>query len=184
MDGPLKYFSTDTKATPQHNRPSSPPPATHPGSLLALAKFIHTTQPFLITFLKQSRLDSFSKSDLLLTPPTSEMGQLLPVAQRAQRPLRLRNCRPHVVLQLPCLPLLSNPLPRVALLFFFLICLFIFIFGCVGSFSGWGYSSLRCAGFSLQWLLLLRSTGSRRTGFSSCGTRALERRFSSCGARA
>ena len=33
-----------------------------------------------------------------------------------------------------------------------------------------GYSSLRCAGFSLQWLLLLRSTGSRCTGFSSCGT--------------
>ena len=59
-----------------------------------------------------------------------------------------------------------------------------------------GYSSLRCAGFSLQWLLLLQSTGSRRTGFSSCGTRAsvvvahglsscgsqaLERRLSSCG---
>ena len=35
-----------------------------------------------------------------------------------------------------------------------------------------GYSSLRCAGFSLQWLLLLRSTGFRRVGFSSCGTRA------------
>ena len=33
-----------------------------------------------------------------------------------------------------------------------------------------GYSLLRCAGFSLQWLLLLRSTGSRRVGFSSCGT--------------
>ena len=32
-----------------------------------------------------------------------------------------------------------------------------------------GYSSLRCAGFSLRWLLLLRSTGSRRAGFSSCG---------------
>ena len=31
-----------------------------------------------------------------------------------------------------------------------------------------GYSSLRCAGFSLQWLLLW-STGSRHTGFSSCG---------------
>ena len=27
-----------------------------------------------------------------------------------------------------------------------------------------GYSSLRCAGFSLGWLLLLRSTGSRRAG--------------------
>ena len=35
-----------------------------------------------------------------------------------------------------------------------------------------GYSSLRCVGFSLQWLLLLRSTDSRHMGFSSCGTRA------------
>ena len=33
-----------------------------------------------------------------------------------------------------------------------------------------GYSSLRCAAFSLQWLLLLWSMGSRRAGFSSCGT--------------
>ena len=47
-----------------------------------------------------------------------------------------------------------------------------------------GYSSLRCAGFSLRWLLLLWSTGSRRVGFSSCGSWALERRLSSCGARA
>ena len=35
-----------------------------------------------------------------------------------------------------------------------------------------GYSSLRCAGFSLWWLLLLQSMGSRCAGFSSCGTRA------------
>ena len=34
-----------------------------------------------------------------------------------------------------------------------------------------GYSSLRCVGFSLWWLLLLWSTGSRRAGFSSCGAR-------------
>ena len=34
------------------------------------------------------------------------------------------------------------------------------------------YSSLRCMGFSLWWLLLLWSTGSRHMGFSSCGTRA------------
>ena len=68
------------------------------------------------------------------------------------------------------------------LFFFLLIYLFIFIFGCIGSLllcmgfslvegSG-GYSSLRCVGFSLRWLLLLQSTGSRRAGFSSCGTRA------------
>ena len=33
-----------------------------------------------------------------------------------------------------------------------------------------GYSSLWCMGFSLQWLLSLRSTGSRCAGFSSCST--------------
>ena len=47
-----------------------------------------------------------------------------------------------------------------------------------------GYSSLRCSGFSLWRLLLLWSTGSRRVGFSSCGSRALESRLSSCGTRA
>ena len=36
-----------------------------------------------------------------------------------------------------------------------------------------GYSSLRCAGFSLRWLLSLRSTGSRHAGLSS---RSEERR--------
>ena len=47
-----------------------------------------------------------------------------------------------------------------------------------------GYSSLRCTDFSLQWLLLFQSTGSRHVGFSSCGTWALELRLSNCGARA
>ena len=45
-----------------------------------------------------------------------------------------------------------------------------------------GYSLLWCVGFSLWWLLLLRSTGSRHMDFSCCGSRALERRLSSCGA--
>uniref|UniRef100_A0A8C9CAD1 Septin-type G domain-containing protein n=1 Tax=Phocoena sinus TaxID=42100 RepID=A0A8C9CAD1_PHOSS len=35
-----------------------------------------------------------------------------------------------------------------------------------------GYSSLQRVGFSLRWLLMW-STGSRRVGFSSCGTRTL-----------
>ena len=34
------------------------------------------------------------------------------------------------------------------------------------------YSLFPCAGFSLRWLLLLWSTGSRLMGFSSCSTRA------------
>ena len=55
---------------------------------------------------------------------------------------------------------------------------------CLAVASG-GYSSLRwCAGFSLRWLLVLQTTGSRRAGFSSCGLQALECTLSSCGARA
>ena len=51
------------------------------------------------------------------------------------------------------------------------------------------YSSLQCTGFSLQWLLLLWSTGSRHAGvravacsLNSRGMRGLEHRLSSCGA--
>ena len=69
-------------------------------------------------------------------------------------------------------------------LFFFihLFIYYLFIFGCVGSLvlravfslvlASGGCSSLRCTGFSLQWLLLLQSTGSRCVGSSSCGTRS------------
>ena len=42
---------------------------------------------------------------------------------------------------------------------------------------------LLCAGFSLRWLLLLQSTGSRAlTVFSSCSSWALEHRLNSFGA--
>ena len=69
------------------------------------------------------------------------------------------------------------------------------IFGCTGSLSlcsdllylvvaSWGHSVLRCVGFSLSWLLLLQSMGSRHMGFSRCGSWALEHQLSSYGARA
>ena len=76
-------------------------------------------------------------------------------------------------------------------LFIFKNLFILFIFGCVGSVAACGlslvaasggYSSLQCVGFSLQWLLLLLSMGSRCAGFSSCGSRALEHRLSSSGA--
>ena len=62
----------------------------------------------------------------------------------------------------------------------------VFLAACVLSLvaASRGYSSLWCAGFSLWWLFLLRSSGSRHAGFSSCGLWALERWLSSCGARA
>ena len=57
--------------------------------------------------------------------------------------------------------------------FFFLLC-WVFVAACGLSLAAAskGYSLLRCAGFSLQWLLLLRSMGSRHAGFSSCSTQA------------
>ena len=79
----------------------------------------------------------------------------------------------------------------IALFLFFFINLLIYIFiyfwlswvfiaahGLSLVVASGGYSLLRCAGFPLWWLLLLRSTGSRPAGFSSCGSWALERRLS------
>ena len=66
----------------------------------------------------------------------------------------------------------------IELLFLFLITLFIYFWlhwvfiaspGLSLVVVSRGYSPLRCAGFSLWWLLLLQSMGSRHTGFSSCG---------------
>ena len=74
----------------------------------------------------------------------------------------------------------------------FFINVFIYIFGCVGSsllhadFSScgeWGLLFAAVRRLLVAVLLLLRSTGSRHTGFSSCGTQALECRLSSCGAQ-
>ena len=60
--------------------------------------------------------------------------------------------------------------------FFLKIIYFLVVLGlpcCRRAFSvSGGYSSLRYTGFSLWWLLLLRSTSSRQTGFSSHGMRA------------
>ena len=79
---------------------------------------------------------------------------------------------------------------RPSFSFFLKNCLF--IFSCAGSLllcvgflwfavSG-GSSLLHRMGFSLQSLLLLRSMGSGRVGFHSCGLQALELRLSSHGA--
>ena len=80
----------------------------------------------------------------------------------------------------------------------FLFFINLFNFGYVGSSllhrlslvaASGGYSLLQCMGFSLQWLLLLWSMGSRcmgsvvvARGLSSCDSRTLELRLSTCGA--
>ena len=55
-------------------------------------------------------------------------------------------------------------------LFFWLLWVFVAVRRLSLVVASGGYSSLWCAGFSLQWLLLLWNMGSRRVGFSSCGT--------------
>ena len=57
-------------------------------------------------------------------------------------------------------------------LFFWLHWVFVAVRGLSLVAASRGYSSLWCTGFSSRWLLLLWSTGSRRVGFSSCGTQA------------
>ena len=57
----------------------------------------------------------------------------------------------------------------IFILFFWLCWVFIAVRGLSLVATSGGYSSLQCAGFSLQWLLLLQSVGSGRMGFSSCG---------------
>ena len=66
-------------------------------------------------------------------------------------------------------------------LFFWLHWVFIAVHGLSPVEASRGHSWLRCAGFSLRWPLLLRSMGSRHVGLSSCGSRALQCRLSSCG---
>ena len=58
----------------------------------------------------------------------------------------------------------------ILFIYFWLCWVFVAVCGLSLVAASRGYSSLWCAGFSLRWLLLLWSTGSRHMGFSSCGT--------------
>ena len=83
------------------------------------------------------------------------------------------------ILSLPCgfhfflTTLFSFSLINLLFFYFWLRWVFIAARGLSLVAASGGYSSLQCTSFSLQWLLLLRSTGSRGEGFSSCGMRAL-----------
>ena len=87
-------------------------------------------------------------------------------------PIRDRTCAPCSGSES-----LNHWITREVLYYFFLIIIifwlrwvFVAVHGLSLVAASEGYSLLWCAGFSLWWLLLLRSTGSRRVGFSSRGT--------------
>ena len=65
---------------------------------------------------------------------------------------------------------LINLFIYLSLIYFWLCWIFVAVHGVSLVAVSGGYSSLRCAGFSLRWFLLLWSTGSRCAGFMSCGT--------------
>ena len=67
--------------------------------------------------------------------------------------------------------------------FFWLCWVFIATHGLSLAAASGGYSLLRCVGFSLRWLLLLWSTGSRHMGFSNCGTQAQQLWLTGSGAQ-
>ena len=79
---------------------------------------------------------------------------------------------PNILLVLLKLFFLFQLFFKNLFIYFWLHWVFVAVRGLSLVVASGGYSSLRCAGFSLQWLLLLRSMGSRHVGFSSCGTQA------------
>ena len=77
--------------------------------------------------------------------------------------------------------------PNQPLIFYLFIYLFLAALGllcCTRAFSSCGEQGLLLLAVRglLTVVLLLRSTGSKHAGFSNCGSQALERRLSSCGA--
>ena len=132
-----------------------------------------------------------------LSSPTRDRIRVPCIGRRILYHWTTREVPGLVLSRCPNLGLESNLLKPPSFFFFFnkfiyfiIYLLFLAVLGlccCAHAFSSCGergYSSLRCAGFSLLWSLSLWSTGSRCVGFSSCGSRALECRLSSCGARA
>ena len=77
-----------------------------------------------------------------------------------------------VILFLVFFFLYSGTFFKIYLFYFWLRWVFVAAHGLSLVLASRGFSSLQCVGFSLWWLLLLQSTGSRRAGFGSCGTRA------------
>ena len=65
---------------------------------------------------------------------------------------------------------LTSPCKVLPFFFFWLRWVFVAVRGLSLVAASGGYCSLRSVGFSLRWLLLLQSTGSRCMGFSSCST--------------
>ena len=66
---------------------------------------------------------------------------------------------------------------KMLFIYFWLHWVFVVVHGLSLVMASGGYSLFQCTGFSLQWPLLLRSTGSRHVGLSSCGMQAQQLRL-------
>ena len=72
----------------------------------------------------------------------------------------------------------------ILFIYFWLCWVFVAVPGLSLVVASRGHSSMRCTGFSLWWLLLLWSIGSRHMGFSSCGVQAQQLWLMGCRAQA
>ena len=116
-------------------------------------------------------------SELVVTPSESPAFLSTSIVLYSSAPLY---CSLKLLLRLVSVSLKGNLSRAAVLSFFFFINLFYFwlhwVFVAAHRLSlaavSRGHSSLRCAGFSLWRLLLLRSMGFRRVGFSGCGMQA------------
>ena len=93
------------------------------------------------------------RAQLRLEPRTPYLG-------RPCKNMKLPKWAAHVFLYL--FLLLLNLF--ILFIYFWLRWVFVAARGLFLAVASGAYSSLQCAGFSLRWLLLLRSTGSRRAG--------------------
>ena len=86
-------------------------------------------------------------------------------------PLFLYDVPRFLLLSFPfCLEDFRQPFFFYKFIYFWLHWVFVAAHGLSLVVASGGYSFLRCVGFSLWWLLLLWSTGSRHMDFSSCST--------------
>ena len=96
-------------------------------------------------------------------------------------PISVQTC--YIIHLLKRKKLLSLFLKLISLfIYFWLRWVFIAVHGLSLVAVSAGYFSLRCVSFSLRWLLLLWSMGSRCTGFSSCGSALVVAHGLSCSA--
>ena len=137
-------------------------------------RFIHCARGCIVWTITESNYSLVDKHGAVFSPPsTNNVNEniLVYVLWCTGTKLSMRRVGYMLYTRSEDTSSFSN-LKKKLFIYFWLHWVFVAACGLSLVVSSGGYSLLRCTGFSLRWLLLLRSMGSRRAGFSSCGSRA------------